>query len=555
MPSVPFLATNLFASGPTGSVPSVKAGPEGGFALALSAAENGLNGAGVQARMPGDGQNQGLSNESLLVIDGGASSTGPVVWQDMDTLQELGESINGSVGAANLLIHFSQWSATETGLAVSSALGKELPPQSAVAQMLAAIASADKVSAGGDLQPGANVSVADARATVQEQTGAFRLNGWEAEQAEIQAPQVPAQVAVTSVSVGTTSLLQTLSGTENTTSKPTTVGEMGTSVTTPPPALPASEVVQPGAQLNETRRVSAQPEVIVQGGKATFQNENSQVLVSSQAVNSEQSLETSTTTAGTGVSVETAGPRQEINASYIRSHLPNNVEATAQENSFDQDQNNAGSERNTGNGADTAGQATTAQLLTQRASLTGSQAETPLLFAHHLESSQLATTGSGSATTADPSMMRLPSGTLVPEGAAMDQMITHLSMNRRLETGAINLKLHPQELGELRMEIKVEQDNIKAHIIAQSPQAQEMIDRHLPRLREALEQQGLHLTQVEVTVAAQDNSDSQRFQDNLSHNLMHRSQKNGTTASTFPLGVNDEPEETAPAPSNLSVMA
>ncbi len=46
------------------------------------------------------------------------------------------------------------------------------------------------------------------------------------------------------------------------------------------------------------------------------------------------------------------------------------------------------------------------------------------------------------------------------------------------------------------MEIKVEQDNIKAHIIAQNPQAQEMIDRHPPRLREALELQGLNLQQI-----------------------------------------------------------
>jgi flagellar hook-length control protein FliK len=63
------------------------------------------------------------------------------------------------------------------------------------------------------------------------------------------------------------------------------------------------------------------------------------------------------------------------------------------------------------------------------------------------------------------------------------------------------------------MEIKVNQDNIKAHIIAQNPQAQEMIDRHLPRLREALAQQGLHLQQVEVTLAAHDNTGGERFQE------------------------------------------
>lgn len=95
----------------------------------------------------------------------------------------------------------------------------------------------------------------------------------------------------------------------------------------------------------------------------------------------------------------------------------------------------------------------------------------------------------------------------------VDQMIAHFAANKRLDTSEVTLRLYPQELGEVRMAIKVEQDNVKAHIIAQNPQAQEMIDRHLPRLREALEQQGLNLHQIEVTVAAQDNAGSERFQD------------------------------------------
>ena len=137
----------------------------------------------------------------------------------------------------------------------------------------------------------------------------------------------------------------------------------------------------------------------------------------------------------------------------------------------------------------------------------------------------------------------------------MDQMIAHFAMSRRLETSTVNLRLHPQELGELRMEIKVEQDNIKAHIIAQTPHAQEMIDRHLPRLREALEQQGLHLAQVEVTLAANDRTDSQAFQDNLRQNLMNRTLKNKSTQPVFPLSAGEETEEAVQTPIALSVMA
>jgi flagellar hook-length control protein FliK len=119
----------------------------------------------------------------------------------------------------------------------------------------------------------------------------------------------------------------------------------------------------------------------------------------------------------------------------------------------------------------------------------------------------------------DPTAQRLPSGLIVPDTTVMDQVLTHLSLQRRLASTTVHLRLNPQELGELRMEIKVEQDNIKAHIIAQNPQAQEMIDRHLPRLREALELQGLNLQQVSVTLAGGDHADSRRFHDNLHRHL------------------------------------
>ena len=138
--------------------------------------------------------------------------------------------------------------------------------------------------------------------------------------------------------------------------------------------------------------------------------------------------------------------------------------------------------------------------------------EQPLFFAHQREAA--APTAAGAAGS-ESTGLRLPSGLIVPDGTVMDQMLTHLSLQRRLASSTVHLRLNPQELGELRMEIKVEQDNIKAHIIAQNPQAQEMIDRHLPRLREALEQQGLHLQQVSVTLAGGDHTDRQRFHDNV----------------------------------------
>jgi flagellar hook-length control protein FliK len=163
--------------------------------------------------------------------------------------------------------------------------------------------------------------------------------------------------------------------------------------------------------------------------------------------------------------------------------------------------------------------------------------------------------GETTASTTTTSMYRLPSGNFVPDGTVTDQMIAHFSVNRRLESGSINLKLYPQELGELRMEIKVEQDNVKAHIIAQSPQTQEMIDRHMPKLREALEQQGLHLQQVEVTVAAQDNASGERFQDSRAWQQAGRSTASQSSQTLFEHQLEEELDGEEQSNSNLSVIA
>ncbi|MDR2550766.1 MAG: flagellar hook-length control protein FliK [Desulfobulbus sp.] len=150
--------------------------------------------------------------------------------------------------------------------------------------------------------------------------------------------------------------------------------------------------------------------------------------------------------------------------------------------------------------------------------------------------------------------MHLPSGMTVPDSTVVDQMIAHFSINKQLANSTVTLRLYPEELGELRMEIKVAQDNIKAHIVVQSPQAQEMIDRHLPRLREALEQQGLQLNQVEVSVAAQGHTGGERFQEN---NAWRQQASSPSSHIAAPSDFSQELEEVAGddgAASTLSVL-
>ena len=243
------------------------------------------------------------------------------------------------------------------------------------------------------------------------------------------------------------------------------------------------------------------------------QNKYGQIITIYQGNGVEEEAAVSPDGAGKTAAATTDGQRLDVNGNYIRSHLPNERPDNASDEGSSQQQDSPAQSRQqeTVATSDPAknGQPTFEQTVLPKTPPTFGQEASPLLFAHQQGSSQQ----TGSSAPVSSQSFQLPSGLTVPEGTVVDQMITHFSTNKRLETGTVNLRLYPQELGELRMEIKVEQDNIKAHIVAQNPQAQEMIDRHLPRLREALEQQGLHLQQVEVTIAAHDNTGNERFQE------------------------------------------
>ena len=83
-----------------------------------------------------------------------------------------------------------------------------------------------------------------------------------------------------------------------------------------------------------------------------------------------------------------------------------------------------------------------------------------------------------------------------------------------------------------------------------------MIDRHLPKLREALEQQGLHLSEVEVTVATNDNAAGQAFGESTTWQQSQHSMASKQSQAVFSLdNFDEELDTTAELDTNLSVIA
>lgn len=117
----------------------------------------------------------------------------------------------------------------------------------------------------------------------------------------------------------------------------------------------------------------------------------------------------------------------------------------------------------------------------------------------------------------DSATVRLPSGAVFSENQVVNHVVEKISLSGPLNSGTntITIKMYPEELGHLNLKLEVTNDSVKAHLIAQNPQAQEILERHIPRLREALEAQGLKLDDIQVTVdSGQNQNKGGHFQQN-----------------------------------------
>ncbi len=101
----------------------------------------------------------------------------------------------------------------------------------------------------------------------------------------------------------------------------------------------------------------------------------------------------------------------------------------------------------------------------------------------------------------------------VPDSQIFDQVVTHLSGSSRGESGRMVLRLHPAELGALRIELMVEGDRVRANLHAQTQQVQEVLERNLGQLRSALAEQGLKVDHFQVSSDARQNQHQGQAQD------------------------------------------
>lgn len=89
-----------------------------------------------------------------------------------------------------------------------------------------------------------------------------------------------------------------------------------------------------------------------------------------------------------------------------------------------------------------------------------------------------------------------------------DQVIRHLdSMRLSDDRNEMTVRLHPEELGSVKLSISSHADGVVARIVAETTHAQHAMEDAKEQLRAALEQKGMRLTSLDVSVGNGDVSD------------------------------------------------
>jgi flagellar hook-length control protein FliK len=118
-----------------------------------------------------------------------------------------------------------------------------------------------------------------------------------------------------------------------------------------------------------------------------------------------------------------------------------------------------------------------------------------------------------------PAAILEPAGSAAPEAAVMTdsgaelpaRLVAGLRMLTRAGGGEATIRLRPEHLGEVRIEVRVERGQVAAVIHAERADVRAQIEQHSAALRTAISEQGLRLEQLSVREDAR--RDPQRRRD------------------------------------------
>ena len=133
-------------------------------------------------------------------------------------------------------------------------------------------------------------------------------------------------------------------------------------------------------------------------------------------------------------------------------------------------------------------------------------------------------------TTGGTGSNALPLWTPSQENALVNQVMQNFHFTSNSPTSKLVLKLHPEELGELKIDLQMKDGAIKANIFTHSEQVQQVLEKYIPKLKSFMEQQGLTVDDILVTNTSGNVDGQNLFQEDFANN--HDFSHSGKSAKT-----------------------
>ena len=125
------------------------------------------------------------------------------------------------------------------------------------------------------------------------------------------------------------------------------------------------------------------------------------------------------------------------------------------------------------------------------------------------------------------------SWTPTQENALVTQVMQNFSLNSSLPTSKMVVKLYPEELGELKIDVQMKAGAIKANIVTQNEQVQQVLEKYIPKLKSLMEQQGLTVDDIQVTNTSDHSSGHNLFQEDFADSNDFSSQGKSAKSTPF----------------------
>lgn len=126
------------------------------------------------------------------------------------------------------------------------------------------------------------------------------------------------------------------------------------------------------------------------------------------------------------------------------------------------------------------------------------------------------------------------------ETSILEQVTNSFNSSQLTGDSKIVIKLNPAELGELKINIQLKDGSVHAGILTQNAKVQEILEKNLPKLKSMMEENGLSVSEIAVTVQDDQSSQFSMFEETLSQNSNSYSDQNSAQAGS---SIFDEEQE------------